>query len=123
MIFTKIFSIYMIVAAIGILLNKQIATKMIQQFKDNYALIYTIGAMATLLGSYMVITHNEWSTIENGLISLISWGILIKGITAMISPNLLMNVAEKIQTPKQMTAWALLPLILGLYLGYIGFLA
>jgi len=71
----------------------------------------------------MVQLHNDWTSLDKAIISLLGWSIFIKGIAALLVPNSLIHFAEGFKSSKQMTAWAIVPLILGIYLGYIGFLA
>ena len=83
----KILGPYMVIVAIGIMLNLKFYQGMIEDFFKNTALIYLGGVIALVLGIVIVLFHNEWVAGWPVVITIFGWGGLIKGIWLIVFPN------------------------------------
>ncbi len=84
------------------------------------SLIFGIAAMA--LGILQVSAHNVWSTLPEGLVSLLGWALLIKGVAFIVAPYLADKGGEWFMSTKLISAAGGVLIILGVYLSWIGYL-
>ncbi len=74
------FGVYMIAAAISLLLMNDDFPEMMEEFIENGALGYLTGIVVFALGVVLVRIHNDWSGWQAGFVSLLGWGALIEGV-------------------------------------------
>ncbi len=119
----KMLAIYFVVAGIGIMFNTKRISHMVDGFRKNAGLSYSIGAFTLLLGAAFVIAHNIWSGWET-IITIIAWITLIKGILFFLIPGPYMKFAKTVvKAGGAYFVLSILTVVLGLVLGYFGFLA
>lgn len=74
------FGVYLIAAAISLLLMNDDYPEMMEEFIENGALGYLTGVVVFALGVVLVRVHNDWSSWQAGFVSLVGWGVLIEGV-------------------------------------------
>lgn len=121
--FAKMFAIYFIIVSLGIMFNSKKISHMVEGFRKNAGLTYSIGGLALLLGSALVVVHNVWEGWPI-IITIIAWITLIKGAMIFLVPDSFLRFA-KTMSKNNGTYFTLsfIVLIFGLILGYLGFLA
>jgi len=83
----KIFGVYMLLIGVAIFMNrKHFLGAIIAIAKERFAQIIA-GAMALLIGLWMINVHNDWSSGPAGLITLIGWIGLAKGVLYLFLPE------------------------------------
>lgn len=87
--------------------------------KANPLTLYLAGVTSLVVGFSIITFHNVWTPDWRGLITLIGWIALAKGVLMLLQPSILLKNAVFWQN-KLMTAGAIV-LLLGLFLGYHGF--
>lgn len=92
----KVFGIYMICGGIGMILRKEWAMKVIDEFEDNATIGYVTGAIILMAGSALVLTHNIWQGWPEIMVTLIGWGAAIEGALMLIYPKALFKFARMI---------------------------
>ncbi|MEO9484320.1 MAG: hypothetical protein ABJG47_12765 [Ekhidna sp.] len=81
------------------------------------------GWVATCMGAVLVHIHNLWVNDWRLLITIISWTILLKGITLLAFPRAI-RLFEEWFTPRGIQNYFLpIVIMLGLIFGYFGFFA
>lgn len=90
----KLLGPYMIIVAIGILLNLKFYQKMVDDFFKNSALLYLGGVMALFFGLLIVLFHNVWACSWTLIITIMGWLGIIKGVWLIVFPNTMGRMSE-----------------------------
>jgi hypothetical protein len=85
------------------------------------ALIFGMAAMAAGLAQIQV--HNVWDTVPEIMISLLGWGLVLKGAVFTIVPHLADKGGDWAADSKLIPLVGAVMLAIGGYLSYIGYLA
>ena len=117
----QIIGVLYLSVGIGMLVSKSHYQKLFQEFKTSATLIYIGGMMAILFGFIILHMNNVWEMSYIGVITLIGWIGIIKGIILLVKPDILMN---------QMPFWtkylgfaSTIVILVGLMFSYYGFMA
>jgi hypothetical protein len=117
----KILGLLYLTVGVGILLNKDHYNKLMKECMNSAVLMYFGGALALVAGLVIVMFHNIWLSEWYVIITVIGWLALVKGIVLLVSPKSINNFAAFWVNRMQLAG--LVTLILGLVLGYYGYLA
>lgn len=118
----QIFAIYLIAVGVGLLGGQINLSKMLKDFEDSQALTLMSGFFMLVIGALLVAYHNIWSgSWWVVLTTFLGWAILIKGFIFTAYPRLVFSFRGLYKNVKP--SFGLLPLILGLVLGYFLFVA
>ncbi len=90
--------------------------------KGAFAVLF-FGMFAIGLGTAQILMHNAWDTLPEVLISLLGWGVLVKGIICTTFPRLADRSADWALNVKVVPAAGAVALLLGAYLSWIGYFA
>lgn len=120
----RLFSLYFIVMAFGLLFNAKQFMAMAKSFYKNDGLILLTGVVTLLLGCAMVIGHNVWFRPLEVLVSVLAWLTFFKGVSFIVFPKWAKSVGKSFLGNEELLVM-LSPVILffGVVLGYLGFLA
>lgn len=77
--FAFLIGIYFLAAGLGVLLEPGSAYKIASQLARNPMMSYLSGFAAFGVGGAIVATHNEWSGLLPGFVTLVGWIALIEG--------------------------------------------
>jgi hypothetical protein len=116
----KFWGLYLVLVSLALLFNKE-NLKMILHYYRDEEVPFLSGFLLVLFGLLFVLTHSEWSFDWVGLVTLLGWLTLIKGVIRIFWPE------ETVRWMKQMKGRAVIPvslyigLIVGLYLTVVGF--
>jgi len=119
---TQFFAIYMVVMGIALFGRKDDMLKMMRDFKNSPGLIMIASIFTLMLGSTIVLTHNVWTGGLAVVVTVIGWITLLKGVLYAIAPNALIKMGASMMRGSGMSAWSLITLVVGLILGYYGFI-
>ena len=122
MFLAKILGPYMIIVAIGIMLNLKFYQEMMEDFFKNRALIYLGGVLALIIGFLIVLSHNVWVAGWQVIITIFGWGGLIKGVWLIVFPNSVGKLTKAYQRkPGLLVVHLLVILALGVLLTIKGY--
>ena len=118
----KLFGIYMLILAALMLFRREQFKSIVNEILDSEALLAFSGILNLLAGLAIVIGHPVWELSWRGLITVLGYLTLFRGIAWLAFPVQIHAFAKSFQ---QNGYWISLfiTLILGLYLSYEGFLA
>ena len=90
----QILGLVYLVVGIGVVVDGDRYRKLIAEFSTNVAFGYFGGVLALIAG-YLIITFGPgvWTVSYEGLITLIGWMALIKGVLYLVWPGVLTNLA------------------------------
>jgi len=119
----KIFGLLYLVVGIGMLIDSKYYKKMMDDVLGSAAVMFFGGAAALAVGLVMVTYHNVWTGWPI-IITIIGWIALIKGVLLLLLPSSMMKLSRSLLKSSSMLAvWGVVALVLGLILGYLGFVA
>ncbi|MFH0820339.1 MAG: hypothetical protein V1908_01050 [Candidatus Peregrinibacteria bacterium] len=110
-------------AGLGMILNRDNYQKMMERFTEEAMALYIGGFMALAAGFALVTYHNIWDGTWVALVSLIGWLAMIKGVIILVFPKLMISIMNSWFTTNRLPALGGFVLLLGLVLGYFGFVA
>ena len=119
----KMFGPIFLVMGLGILANKGQYEHMMKGLNE-FTLAYFIAAVTPLVvGLAIVLNHNMWTTPPEMVISAIGWLAILKGILRCLAPEWTLKVLRGFASGNHLTAASVAMIILGAYLGWIGYMA
>lgn len=79
------------------------------------------GSIALLFGLFIILTHNVWTPDWRGLITLMGWVGILKGLLRLFFMDWLMRVSKSIVDGSWYMLVMVVFLVIGAYLTYVGF--
>lgn len=108
---------------LGLLLSKGHYARVYRDLDKEPLAGLTFGMMAMVVGIVHVMAHNAWDSLLAGFISFLGWATLLKGTVFVVLPGMADKWSAFALKAKLMQAGAVVVLVLGAYLSYIGYLA
>jgi hypothetical protein len=120
----RIFGIFYLVAAAGLLLNRQFYKKFMEDYTKNTALVFFSGMFALIVGACIVLYHNVWTANWTVIITLLGWIALFKGAWIIIFPNSTSRLMQYYQVNENLLIiHGIAAFIFGAVMAYFGFFA
>jgi uncharacterized protein YjeT (DUF2065 family) len=111
----------MIAAGIGFFSSPKYYEKIYRDLEKSPFAILIFGMAAMAAGLAQIHAHNLWGTLSEGLVSLLGWGLFLKGVAATAFPNTVDEMGNW-WAKKKMTAFVgYARFLLGFYLSFIGY--
>jgi len=102
---------------IGILLNKKYYKNVFENFMKEAGLVYFGGAAALIAGILILSNHsNVWTLDAAGLVTLIGWIAVLKGLALFILPKQMIAFTKVFTSDNALTAVAIVAILLGAYM-------
>jgi len=118
----KAMGLYIAIACLAILINRKPLDKVFKSYAKDIGMVFFHGAMALILGLILVLNHNIWTMDWVGLVTLLGWITLLKGVARMFLPEKAIQTGLSIYNSAS-TLFLIIGLVLGIYLAYMGFTA
>ena len=90
--------------------------------KETFAVLF-FGMFAMAAGIIQLLAHNVWGTLPQVVVSLLGWGLLIKGIICTTFPKLADKGADWTLDAKIVPAAGGIALLIGAYLSWVSYFA
>jgi hypothetical protein len=118
----KLIGLYLLIIALVLLVRRGEAEGAVQDFATSKGLLFCSGATSLLLGLAVAIGHPIYELNWRGLITLIGYLLILRGLVRTVFPSALQ---KKIYPFFHKRYWILCSIlvILGIYLTYSGFSA
>ena len=118
----KVVGLYLLIIGLGMLINRKEFEPLIRQAMKDKLLIFLSGTMALLLGLLVVLSHNVWTPDWRGLITLLGWLTLLKGLMRVLLPTIAEQIRDSVMKSKNvLTVMATILAFVGLYLSIVGY--
>lgn len=117
----RVISIYFLVAGLTAIIHHKRMKQIIDQISHSPALLAFSGALGLIFGLLIVNSHNIWSSVWQGIISAVGWIALINGIARLLIPASFKKLSPRGEGTVLFVIWGVILLVLGIYLGYVGF--
>ena len=117
----RIIGPYMLIVGAGLLLNRVWYQERMAEIQEQPLVLLVAGAFTLILGLLMLQFHHVWSLDAGGLITLVGWITALKGALALLWPAGFVKMARVYRnSDRALTLQALLALLFGTYMSYIG---
>jgi len=116
--FVKFMGYFMFLTGSALFLSKETRTAMLENMKNNESFLIAMGYITLLIGLPFVILHNVWELSVLGLVTLMGWVTLIKGIVFLAKPSI---VKKKELSEKNLKIRGLIGALIGLGIMYCGY--
>ena len=120
MLFAQVFGIYLILSGVLVLVKQEHIVSVGRLFGKDEALRFSMGALLTLGGLFMVLSYSDWSTTASSIITVVGWLVLLKGVVAFFVTESQFMKMMKVWGGYY-AAWGVIALIAGGYLALLGF--
>ncbi|PIR52803.1 hypothetical protein COU76_04630 [Candidatus Peregrinibacteria bacterium CG10_big_fil_rev_8_21_14_0_10_49_10] len=117
----QLLSLVYIIIGLGILADTTRYRSLFESMLGNQVFLFLAGILSLVIGFVIVKFHNTWQADWSVLITVIGWIALVKGVLLIVSPDALLKQAHYWLEHLQLVA--LVTIVLGLALGYMGFVA
>jgi hypothetical protein len=106
---------------VGILLSRSYYVKLYRDLEREKLAVLTFGLVALTMGIIHINVHNVWSTFPQMFISLLGWGLLVKGIAFVAFPKVVDQSGDWAVHAKLLPTLGIVLMIAGVYLSWIGY--
>ncbi len=95
-VLARIFGLYMLAAGIGVALNADHVSRIVEEMRHSAFAFYLGGLIAFAIGAAIVSLHNDFSGPLAIFITLIGWVALIEGVIMLALPNVMQAFADRL---------------------------
>ncbi|MDP6659898.1 MAG: hypothetical protein QF679_02760, partial [Candidatus Pacebacteria bacterium] len=78
--YAQLFGLYFLIVGVLVIAKHKVLPELARSFAQKTAILYFAGTFTLLLGLALVLSHNIWEYSWKGVITVIVWLTLIKGI-------------------------------------------
>lgn len=106
---------------VGVFVSRSYYLRVYRDLEKDALAVLVFGLVATTVGLLQVQVHNTWDTVPEILVSLLGWGLLLKGLAFLVVPNFVDrsgNIAAK-SGLIHIVGGAML--LLGIYLSWLAY--
>lgn len=122
MLLAQVMGLYIMLEGLLVLTRQKFIVNLVDDLDRNKALMFVMGAMVTILGLLVVLTHNVWEPSWKVLPTIIGWAMVIKGILVLFVPKIMLGKAKKVAKNRNLAVLlGIVALLLGGFLAYTGF--
>lgn len=120
LVLARFWGIILVVLCGSFLVNARFYVRLVKAFGDE-SVRFTYFLVVLIIGAVCVAVLNEWSRDYRGLITLLGWGSLLKGIFGIIFPATSRRIIERVNlTPALLYPSAVVFIGVGGYLLFVG---
>lgn len=115
---------YLLIVGVALAARGASLTLLLPSFMQNAPLVFATGAFTLMAGLVLLAAHHHWSSPAAIIISFVGVAATLKGASLMIAPDLgAALTASAVAAPPALTIAAVLEMLLGLWLSYVGWIA
>jgi len=123
MLIAKLYAVVAILLGLGILLNAKYYRKLFLEMLKNKGALFSSGVFSAVIGVLMITYHNIWVESWVVAITILGWAALVKGITLILFPETFNFMKKYYKSAKYWNFQAVMLVIAGGILGYLGWFA
>ena len=118
---TKALGIYMLVAGISLLLNKDNFNHMVKELMKEEGALFGLGIFTVILGAFLVAAHNVWELGWPLVITLLAWIVLLKGSLIFVFPKQMNTFFKNYMKKVPLELSGVIALVIGIMFLYVGY--
>ncbi len=119
----KLFGLYLMIASLMFFWRPYVLHEAVDNFFKSHGLILFSGALLTFFGLGFVLAHSVWELNWRGLLTLIGYFMLLKGLARLFFPTLARDIVLKICHTNGRLYVGGVTFFIGLYLSIASFTA
>jgi hypothetical protein len=108
--------------AVGLFTSKAHYSRVYSDIQKEPLALLTFGMFAMALGIAQLSIHNAWDTPLQIIVSLLSWGVLLKGTMFIVAPNWVDHMGDWQSKSGLVTFAGVGALLLGGYMTWVAYL-
>lgn len=122
-LFAQIWGPVILAVGLGIFVSRPFYLKIYRDLEKDALAVFIFGMGAMTIGIVHVLLHNVWGSLPEIVVSVLGWGLLLKGILFTIAPALVDRAGDWWIKSKLIPAAGTFMIIIGLYLSWVGYFA
>jgi len=119
----QILGLFFSIMGIGLICNHVHVQKAVGAVVQNHAIQLLLSLLPLLLGSILIVIHNNWAWCWTVIITLVGWLIFIAGIIRTVFTEFWIQNVKRRYKKVQFDIVGFVLLALGLVLAYFGFIS
>ncbi|GEM_PF-521599 len=80
-----VIGLLLLVGGVGMYLHPAMFKKIIGDYTASSALVYFHGAIALIIGAFIILNHNIWEMSPQVVITILGWAALIRGLWILLN--------------------------------------
>lgn len=109
--------------AIGIFASRRNYVHVYRDLEKAPLAVLLFGMVAMSVGIVQVLAHNMWGTLPEILVSLLGWGLLLKGAAFIVAPRFVDRSGDRAASSGLLNLVGTAMLVLGAYFTWLAYLA
>lgn len=106
---------------LGIFLSHSFYIRIYRDLEKETLSVLLFGMLAMMLGIAHVQVHNLWDTLPQVVVSILGWGLLVKGIVFTALPKVADMGGKVVARFKLVSSAGIFMLLIGVYLSWFGY--
>lgn len=123
LLFAQIYGPILLAVGLGIFLSRNYYRRIYKELEKDALAVLMFGIAMMAIAIVQVQIHNVWSTLPEIIISVIGWGMLIKGITFVTLPGAADKASKYWVDHRLIPIAGFATLIIGAYLSWFAYFA
>lgn len=107
---------------LGIFFSRSYYNKVYRGLQNETLAVLMGGLTVLIAGIVIVLTHNVWDSLLAGIISLIGWLSILKGLMLIILPRWVDKIGDSVADSKWFPTAAVIYTLVGAYISYAAYL-
>ncbi len=108
---------------LGFFVSRKYYIRLYKNLQNEPLAMLSFGILSMLIGITQIGVHNVWGSFTEGLMSVLGWGTLVKGVVFLVVPGVVDKAADWEVAKKLVPIVGGLVLLVGIYLSYVGYFA
>lgn len=118
----KVCGLFLVIVGTAIALSRHEFVNVVADFARERLLRTVVSAIELLAGLFMVMLHNDWSSVPAGIISLFGWMLVVEGVVYLTLPNeTVERLTAPFNSPPLYLFGGIAAVAMGVYLAVYGF--
>ena len=119
---SQVLGLFLIIVGLSVMLRKRYYVPVVGEFIEDRFVRMVMGILELLAGLFLVLAHNDWSSLAAGIISTVGWLLIIEGTAyLLLSDKVITWMIRTFNVRVWYVAGGVLSVLLGLYLSLTGF--
>ena len=119
---SKVLGLFLIITGIIIMVRKEYFIPLISSFVKERLTRMIVSILKLLGGLFLVVTHNDFSTLPSGITTLFGWILVVESILYFAAPDkTIQKMISRLNVPSMYFFGGLASIVVGFYLAAFGF--
>ncbi len=120
LVLARFWGLILVLLCCSMLVNVKFYVRLVKGFQDE-SVRFLYFFVVLVIGAVSVSVMNQWTWDQKGLITLLGWGSLLKGLFGILLPDLSNKLIQRVNlSPLVIYPSALIMLVVGCYLLFCG---